>query len=82
MFLQKPSPFTLKVKSRIAEILLLRKNDAIIISKAFPNIWKRIYNKSYHNMVSIKEATFKKIIILIFIIRQIKLLIFLILMQL
>ena len=61
MFLQKPSPFTLKAKSRIAEILLLRKYDAINISKSFPNVWRRIYNKSYHNLVSIKELTFKTI---------------------
>ena len=59
MFLQKPSPFTLRAKSRIAEILLLRKHDAIIISKTFPNIWRRIYSKSYHNLVSIKKLTIK-----------------------
>ena len=59
MFLEKPSPFTIKVKSRIAELLLLRKNDAIIMSKNFPNIWRRIENKSYHNLVSIKKLTFK-----------------------
>ena len=61
MLLQKPCPFTIIAKSRIAEILLLRKNDVIILSKAFPNIWRRIYNKSYHNLVSIKELTFKKL---------------------
>ena len=38
---EKPAPFTLKAKSRIAE-LLLRKHDAIIISKNFPNIWRRL----------------------------------------
>ena len=59
MFLQKPSPFTLRIKSRIAEILLLRKHDAIIISKTFPNIWRRIYSKSYHNLVSFKKLTIK-----------------------
>ena len=59
MFLQKPSPFTLKTKSRIAELLILRKNDAIIISKNYPNIWKEIYNKSYHNLVAIKKLTFR-----------------------
>ena len=55
MFLQKPSPFTLTVKSRLAEIFLLRKHDAIIISESFSNIWRRIYKNSYHNLVSIKE---------------------------
>jgi hypothetical protein len=59
MVLQKPSPFTVTVKSRLAEILLLRKQDAIMLSESFPNIWRRIYNNSYHNLVSIKELIHK-----------------------
>ena len=59
MFLEKPSPFTIKAKSRIAELLLLRKYDAMIISKTFPNIWRKIENKSYHNLVSFKKLTFQ-----------------------
>ena len=59
MFLQKPSPFTLKAKSRIAEILLLRKNEAINISNNFPNIWRNKHNKSYHNLISLKHLAFK-----------------------
>ena len=59
MFLKRPAPFTLKVKSRIAEILLLRKHDAAIISNNYPNIWRNIHNKSYHNLVSIKKLTFR-----------------------
>ena len=59
ILLDQTSPFTLKVRSRIAELLLLRKHDALIMSKNFPNIWRRIHNKSYHNLVSIKKLTFK-----------------------
>ena len=59
MFLDQPSPFTLKAKTRIAELLLLRKYDALSISKNFPNIWRRIQNKSYHNLVSIKKLTYR-----------------------
>ena len=59
MLMEKPSPFTLKTKSRLAELLLLRKHDVLIISKNFQNIFKRIQNKSYHNLVSIKKLTFK-----------------------
>ena len=59
IFSEQPSPFTVKVKSRIAELFLLRKNDAIRISNNFKNIWKRIHNKSYHNLVSIKKLTIK-----------------------
>ncbi len=59
MFLEKPSPFTIKAKSRIAELLLLRKHDAMVISKTFPNIWRKIENKSYHNLVSFKKLTFQ-----------------------
>jgi hypothetical protein len=49
----------LKVKSRITEILLLRKSEAIIISNNFPNIWSSIHNKSYHNLLSLKKLAFK-----------------------
>ena len=59
MFLQKPSPFTLTVKSRLAELFLLRKHDAVVISETYPNIWKKIYTNSYHNLVSIKELIHK-----------------------
>jgi len=59
MFLKRPSPFTIKAKSRIAELLLLKKNDAVSISNNYPNIWRNIHNKSYHNLVSIKKLTFK-----------------------
>ena len=33
MFLEQRSPFTIKTKTRIADILFLRKKDAIHISK-------------------------------------------------
>ena len=59
MFLENPAPFTIKSKSRIAELFLLRRYDVQKISRNFPNIWKRIQNKSYHNLVSIKKLTFK-----------------------
>ena len=58
MILNKPSPFTVKAKSRIVEILLLRKNDVLDISENFPNIWRKIYDKSYHNLVSIKKVAY------------------------
>ena len=59
LFNEQPSPFTVKAKSRIADLFLLPKHDAIKLSKNFQNIWKRIQNKSYHNLVSIKKLTFK-----------------------
>ena len=59
MFLEKPIPFTIKAKSRIAELFLLRKSDAMNLSQNFSHIWRRIQNKSYHNLVSIKKLTFK-----------------------
>ena len=57
MFLQKPSPLSLRVKSKYSELFLLRKHEAMVISKAYPNVWKKIYHKSYHNMKSIKKLT-------------------------
>ena len=59
MSLGKSSPFTLKAKSRIVEILLLRKLDVMNLSENFPNIWRKIHDKSYHNLVSIKKLAFK-----------------------
>ena len=56
---EQPSPFTVKVKSRIAQLFLLRKYDATNISKNYANIWRRIHNKSYHNLVSIKKWLIK-----------------------
>ena len=42
MLLNRPSPLSLRVKSKKADIFLLRKHDATIISKAYPRIWKLI----------------------------------------
>ncbi len=63
IFLQKPSPFTVTVKSRLSEILLLHKQDAMMLSESFPDIWRRIYNNSYHNLVSITELINKTLTI-------------------
>ena len=59
IFSENPCPFTLKASSRIVELFLLRKYNAMNISRNFPNIWRRIETKSYHNLVSIKKLTFK-----------------------
>ena len=61
MFLSRPCPLSLRVKSKKADLFLLRKKDAINIRKDYPNIWKRIDDKSMHNMKSIKALT-KKVI--------------------
>ena len=55
MFLNKPSSFTLRVRSPKAELLLLKKIDAIEISSNYPNIWKRANQKSFNNLIHIKE---------------------------
>ena len=61
MFLCKPSPLCLRVKSKVAELMVLRKYDAIDISLKYPNIWSKIFKKSYRNMLSIKTITIHKI---------------------
>ena len=61
MFLSKPSPLSLRVKSKKAELLLLRKNDAHEISYRYPNIWAKYFKKSYINMLSIKSIAIHKI---------------------
>ena len=61
MFLNKPCPLSLRVKSKKVDLFLLRKKDAINIKKDYPNIWKRIDDKEMHNMKSVKALT-KKVI--------------------
>ena len=59
MFQEMPSPFTLRTRSRIVEVLLLRKQEALSISNNFPNIWRKFHNTSFHNLVSLKKVTYK-----------------------
>ena len=62
MFLNRPSCFTLRVKSQKAELLLLRKIDAIEISSNYPNIWKRVNKKSFKNLINLKELVSREVI--------------------
>ena len=61
MFLNRPCPLSLRVKSKKVDLFLLRKKDASNIRKDYPNIWKRIDDKGMHNMKSIKALT-KKVV--------------------
>ena len=54
MFLNERSPLIVKVKTKVAELLVLRKMEAIEIYSIYPNIWKRINKKSLFNMEQIK----------------------------
>jgi len=55
MFLNKRSPLILRVKTKKAELFFLKKIDAIEISTSYPNIWKRVNKKSFHNLKEIKK---------------------------
>ena len=59
MTLKYSCPLTLQVKSKFAELYLLKKQEAISTSKSFPNIWKKLYGREFHNLKSIKDRTFK-----------------------
>ena len=61
MFLDKPSPLSLRVKSKKAELLLLRKVDACDISQRYPNIWMKFFKKSYYNTFSINNIAIQKL---------------------
>ncbi len=61
MFLSKPSPLSLRVRSKKAELYLLRKYDVSDISIRYPNIWAKFFKKSYLNMLTIKSLTIQKI---------------------
>ena len=58
MFMRRPSPLSLKVKSKFAELYLLPKKEVFNIAKSFNNIWSKIHKKDFHNMLSIKHQTF------------------------
>ena len=62
MFLNEPCPLIAKVRTNSAELLILRKMDAIEIYSIYPNIWKRINKKSLFNMDQIC-LKIKKIVI-------------------
>ena len=62
MFLNEPCPLVVKVRTKIAELLILRKMEAVEIYSIYPNIWKRINKKSLFNMEKI-YLIIKKIII-------------------
>ena len=53
MFLNERSPINAKIRTQNAELLMLRKIEAIEIYSLYPNIWKRINKISLHNMEQI-----------------------------
>ena len=57
MLLGKPSPLSLRLKSKKGELFLLRKFDVFALCKKYPNIMKRQYKKDYLNMIEIKNKT-------------------------
>ena len=50
MLLNERSPINAKIRTKSAELLMLRKIEAIEIYSLYPNIWKRINKISLHNM--------------------------------
>ena len=62
MFLNERSPLIAKVRTRTAELLILRKMEAIEIYSVYPNIWKKINKKSLYNMEQIYQKI-KRVII-------------------
>ena len=59
MTLNKPCPLSLQVKSKLVELFLLKKDQALNLSKSYPNIWRKLYSKEYHNIRTIKIKTFE-----------------------
>ena len=53
MFLNERCPLNARIRTRTAELLILRKMEAIEIYSIYPNIWKRINKKSLYNMEQI-----------------------------
>jgi hypothetical protein len=64
MFLNERCPLIAKVRTKTAELLILRKLEAIEIYSIYPNIWKRINKKSLFNMEQIYIKIRKMVITL------------------
>ena len=62
MFLNKKSPLFVRVRSNKADLLLLKKLDALKISNNYPNIWKRIIKKPLSNSKLVQNLTFKMLV--------------------
>ena len=62
MFLNERSPLNAKIRTKTAELLLLRKLEAIEIYSLYPNIWKRINKISLYNMEQIYLKIKKSVI--------------------
>ena len=59
MFLNKKSPVYVRVKSNKADLLLLKKLDALKISSNYPNIWKNILKKPLENTKVVNNLSLK-----------------------
>ena len=59
MFLNKKSPLYVRVCSRKADLLFLKKYDAINISDKYPDIWKTVIKKPLENSKIISNLTLK-----------------------
>ena len=65
MILNEKSPLAVKVKLKKAELFFLQKTEATEISNRYSNIWKRIVNRSLHNMRQIKSLIRKKLLLFV-----------------
>ena len=61
MFLNKKCPLYVRVKSSKADLLLLKKLDAIDISSNYQDIWKNIIKRPLANSRIITRLTMKLI---------------------
>ena len=62
MFLNTCSPLYVRVRTKKAEVLLLKKLDAVTISTTYPRYWKKIIARSLMNTKKIKNLTLKMLI--------------------
>ena len=62
MFLNERCPLNVIIRTKTAELLILKKVEAIEIYSIYPNIWKRINKKSLYNMEQIYLKTKRTLI--------------------
>ena len=62
MFLDERCPIKVSVKTKSAELLILKKMEAVEIYSIYPNLWKRINKKSIFNMEQLKLKIQKELL--------------------
>ena len=61
MYTGRRSPFLVRVKTKIAELYVIKSTEYSKLIEQYPNVWNRIYKKKMYNIRQIKNVLIKTI---------------------